>query len=108
MTGIKETKDVINAVLAIRDAIANAKDDGSISILQDYVYFLPALPSLFQAINGADQVPAELTDIDFTEATELRDMLNDAGTSEELQKIFEGIVLIGTGIKGYVAAKKSE
>ena len=108
MTGIKETKEVITAVVAIKQAIENAKEDGSINVLQDYVYFLPALPSLFQAINGADKVPAELTDIDFNEAAELRDVMAEAGATEDLQKIFEGIVLIGTGIKGFVASKKAE
>lgn len=105
-TGIKETKEVIAAVVAIKEAIESAKADGSIGVLADYVYFLPALPSLFQAINGADKVPAELTDIDFEEAIELRKALQDAGAAESLQKIFEGIVLIGTGIKGYVAKQK--
>ena len=57
---------------------------------------------------GADKVPAELTDIDFEEAGELRQALAEAGSSQELQKIFEGIVLIGTGIKGFVAKKKAE
>lgn len=108
MTGIKETKEVIAAVLAIKKAIEDAKKDGKIDFLQDYVYFLPALPALFDAINGADKVPAELTDIDFEEAGELRQALAEAGSSEELQKIFEGIVLIGTGIKGFVAKKKAE
>jgi hypothetical protein len=68
--GIKETKDVLKFGILAEDAIAAAKADGKIGF-EDLGLVVGLVGPLNGAIEGADQIPAELADLDAGEFDEL-------------------------------------
>lgn len=77
MTGIEETKDVIEFVKDLATVIGEAKADGRLDIL-DAVKALKLAPSLTAAIKGADQIRAELSDLSGEEKDQLLTGLKEA------------------------------
>lgn len=70
---IKETLDVIDFGMAVADGVfASLKGDGKIT-MTDVGNFLPALTALPAALESADKVPAELTDLSEEEFGQIRD-----------------------------------
>lgn len=96
--GIKDVKEVLKTGIQIGEGIDKSlEDDGKISIWES-VNFFPALMSMRAAINDIDQVPAQLANIDESEAEELKqfiidelDLSNDV-TEELIEKIFSDIM----------------
>ena len=73
MTDIKNTLEVIDFGMAIAQGVFGAlKDDGKITI-GDLPQLMPALVAMPAAIEGIDQLPAELKDLDEKEVTLIRD-----------------------------------
>lgn len=66
----KELNDVIDFALAAVKVFYAAEADGKID-LNDLALLFPLIPSAQAALSGADQIPAELKDLDPTEAAEL-------------------------------------
>lgn len=70
MAGIKETKELVKFGLVLGKALAEALADGKVD-LTDALKFLPVLRELKDAVEGIDQVPTELKDLDDAEKKEL-------------------------------------
>jgi hypothetical protein len=68
--GIKETMDVLVMLDAWIDAYEKAKADGKID-LDDIQHSVSAIVAAVEAFKDADQIPAELKDLDSMEATQL-------------------------------------
>lgn len=74
--GIKETKEVLKFGILAKDVIVAAKADGKIN-LGDLGLVLPLVGPLNGAIEGAEQIPAELADLDAAEFDELVALAKD-------------------------------
>lgn len=70
--GIKETKEVLELLDSAVGLIAKGAADGSISIA-DGLAFIQLLPKLKTALDGAQLVKTELSDLDEGEVRELAD-----------------------------------
>ncbi len=68
--GVKETKELISLGIALEKAVVAAKADGKIDI-NDLPLLLAVLPKLQPAIDGIDQIPAELKDLSAPEAADV-------------------------------------
>jgi hypothetical protein len=67
-TGINETTDVVIAVLDLLTSHAKAKaDDGKVSRTEAIGILLGNTGSIWTAVNGISEVPAELKDLDAEE-----------------------------------------
>lgn len=98
MKTVKESKEVIALVIATANAINDARADGKIDY-KDTALILPIIPKIGPAIDNIGEVPAELADLDPTEAAELVAQLQsdlNIGSDEVKQ-------LIGSSLK-WIAA----
>ena len=68
--GIKETKEVLKFGILAKDAIIAAKADGHIGF-EDLGLVVGLVGPLNGAVQGSDQIPAELADLDEGELDEL-------------------------------------
>lgn len=68
--GIKETKELVDAVHTAIKAGKTALADGKIDI-QDLGQILVLIPAIQSAVDGAKEIPSELKDLDSAEAAEL-------------------------------------
>lgn len=96
--GIKETKEAVAAVVQLKNAIDKAKADGKFDIREDYGFFVPVALPVVTAFEGAANIPAELDDLDDSEAAELTAEFGNAWKRPAFQKFFKGVVLIASGI----------
>jgi hypothetical protein len=72
MAGIKETQDVIAAISEIKKVVTAELGDGfQWEDVADVAEKLAASPKVVEAIQGADQVWPELTDLDLGEKISL-------------------------------------
>jgi hypothetical protein len=75
MYGIKETKEVIELMLAIGDGVAKSfKDDGKLT-LGDIQHFTGALFLIPSAFAGIENVPHELKDLQENEVVEIKNLI---------------------------------
>ena len=70
LKGIKETKEAVDLGLGLAKALKAAKADGKIDVA-DIAHLIPLLSVASTAVDGADQVVAELKDLSEAEAAEL-------------------------------------
>lgn len=74
--GINESKDLVRFGLLCGKAAAKALEDGKISIF-DLRHLVPLLQPLAHAIDGIEQVPAEIRDLSPEEFQELLQTISD-------------------------------
>jgi len=93
--GIKETKEVLDAAIAVGIGVDKSiSDDGKVSFIE-YTNFVGAALKIPKAISDIGQVPKELSDLDEEEAQEIVDFmvdkldLNHEPTEEDIERIFE-------------------
>ena len=99
MYGIKETIELMQAGVAIKSAVETAKaNDGKIDLLTDWPGFAAALPALFSAVQGGNQIPKELGDLDEEEIQQLRAKFGEIVDNESWGKIFAGLATVASGI----------
>jgi hypothetical protein len=65
--GIKESLELVDLILALSQAIKEAKKDGSVNWM-DIPKFAPVIIAAKKAIEGSDQIEAEIKDLNETEA----------------------------------------
>lgn len=107
MVGITETKDLFRAGVAIKTAIASAKaNDGKIDLLTDWPNFAQVLPALFAAVQGGDQIPAELKDLDEAEIAELRAEFGMIVEDPVYGKLFAGLATAASATAEIIARGK--
>jgi len=95
---IKETSELIEAVIALKDAAAAAKaNDGKINF-GDLALFVPALIKLPDAINDIEQIPRELGDLDEDEIQELAVKFGRLINQVDYQIAFFGLVTAASAI----------
>lgn len=70
MAGTKELKEVVDLGLGVVDVLHAAKADGKVG-LEDIGLLLQLIPVVGPAVQGIDQIPAELADMDVQEASDL-------------------------------------
>jgi hypothetical protein len=70
MAGIQETKDVISAGIAFGEGLGKALEDGAIGV-GDIGHFIEVVVRLPEALEGINEVPVELKDLDEAELAEL-------------------------------------
>jgi hypothetical protein len=68
--GIKETKEAVDLVLAVAKIVVEATKDGKVDA-QDLGLLIALIPVVQPAVEGANQIAAELKDLEVAEATEL-------------------------------------
>ena len=76
MSGIKEISEVVKFVCALGNAIGEAAKDGQVS-LGDAAGLIPLLYKLPSAVDGIDQIPAEVKDLSEDEMAELAQLVKD-------------------------------
>jgi hypothetical protein len=65
--GIKESLELVDLILALSQAIKEAKKDGILNWM-DIPKFAPVIIAAKKAIEGSDQIEAEIKDLNETEA----------------------------------------
>lgn len=85
MSGIKETKELIVLLDQLVGVAVEGLKDGNISIA-DGIKFLQLLPTVKTALDGANQVKSELSELDEQEIRELADLT--MGVCTKILKIF--------------------
>ncbi len=81
--GIKETREVVHAVGSIAVALIDDLKDGKFS-LSEGIAFLTKFGLIRAAVQGINEVPAELADLDASERELLMQDIADALTSAGL------------------------
>ena len=74
--GFKETKEVLDAMIALGKAIEASMEDDKLTLL-DVPNFIPFLTKILPAIEGVEQVPFEFKVADPAEIEELKTYLKD-------------------------------
>lgn len=64
--GVKETTELVKFLAALGNATDTALEDGKVNLF-DITLFLGLIPGISPALNGINEVPAELGDLDNTE-----------------------------------------
>ena len=97
---INETKDVVIFLSKVANAsVAALQDDGKITIA-DAFKFAGAATSLFPALSGISQVPAELADLDPIEKEELIALVKEELELEDnVEQVVEKALQIAGQIK---------
>lgn len=98
MIGIKETIEVLKAVVALKLAWDQSNDDGKFDLKDDSIKFIPAILPVIAAVDGIGQIKAELDDLDDAEIAALDAEFGKAWRNPSVKKIFKGAVLIASGI----------
>lgn len=70
-TGIRNTTEIIALAAALGIAVRNAQSDGKVNA-SDIGELIAVVPRIAPAIEGADEIPAELRDLDPAEAEQLK------------------------------------
>ncbi len=106
--GIKETTELFDAGIALKEAVELSKaDDGKVTF-RDLPYFVAPIPRLITGVEGAGQVPNELGDLDETEIFELEGKFGELVHDEDYQDLFRGMAIAGAAITRIVKRKKEE
>jgi len=74
--GFKETKQILDAMIALGKGIESSLSDGQLNLL-DIPNFIPFLTLIMPALEGAEQVPFEFKVADPAEIEELKQYLRD-------------------------------
>jgi len=74
--GFKETKQVLDAIIALGKGIESSMADGKLNVL-DIPNFIPFLTLILPAIEGSEQVPFEFKVADPAEIEELKAYLKE-------------------------------
>lgn len=70
--GIAETKEVFSSLINILERAAKAKaDDGKINVAEAIAMAIQSAPEVVKAVIGADQIKAEMKDLDKAEVEEI-------------------------------------
>jgi len=98
--GIKETRELFRSGVEMVGAVRiSRQDNGRVDFPGDIPNFLTPLINLPVAINGADQIPAELRDLDQDEITELKAEFGALVQDPRYQKVFQGLLMVADGIQ---------
>lgn len=99
--GNKETKDVLALGFAFAKAYKAAKADGQVNSM-DLPLLVSAFPALGPALEGIDQVPAELKDLDLEEVGDILAFsaahLSESADSESLKRKVEKSLKLGLAV----------
>lgn len=107
--GIKETTELFDAGLALRDAIKLSKaDDGKVTFPGDLVNFVAPIPRIIAGVEGANLVPRELTDLNEEELTALEAKFGQIVHDERYLRIFRGLAMAGDAIIEIIQEEKEQ
>ncbi|MEL6670130.1 MAG: hypothetical protein AAFP08_14250, partial [Bacteroidota bacterium] len=96
LVGIKETKELFKSMVDLKDAVKlSTANDGKLDIPGDLPNFINPLFGLPTAIQGIDQIPAELRDLDQNEIAELREDFGDLVDDPRYIKLFGALLTAG-------------
>jgi hypothetical protein len=106
---IHNTKEVLVLVLKTGDGVKKSLEDGKFEAT-DAVNFMPLIPLLQPAIEGASEIPSELKDLDAQETQELVDLVaKDLGVLANAPRLIEqintGLALVKAGVAFYKTVK---
>jgi hypothetical protein len=88
MAGITETKEVFATLLKFVEAFRKAQENDGMINFSDIGFFVDPIVSLPTAINGIQDIPFELEDLEEEEITELAAQFGDIVDNEEYQEAF--------------------
>lgn len=93
MIGIKETEEAVNFTVELANAVKNVSADGW--QVSDAFALIPVLSELPGAVKGADQIPAELEDLDPQEEQQLIADVEKMGyiTADSRQLVAQAIMV---------------
>lgn len=99
MVGIKETKELLDFVIALGNATSISLEDGKF-FWSEFTNYIGALIKLPVAIQDIEQVPVEMKDLDDAEAKELLQYAKDKLDipEEELEVAIEEHLALGLEI----------
>lgn len=105
--GIKETKDLVGFIALLGNAIDKTTDNGL--QMADFGEFMGALGRVPAALDGIDEVPAEIKDLDAAELSELKaDLASQLDLRDDvLEGIIEESITIGAALFGLVQKIKA-
>lgn len=96
---IHNIKEVVALVIASVDAVKEAKADGKIG-LEDLALLMKLLPVVGPAVDGAGDIPAELSDLSAEEVAEVAAYIMSShalGDSEKAKALISGALQIVAG-----------
>ena len=106
MYGIKETKDVIELMLGIGDAVSKSLNDDGKLTLSDIQHFSSAMFLLPSAFTGIESVPMELKDLAENEVIEIKDLIIQKmpEVGEKWEAVASNAILAAWHIYGVIKA----
>ena len=110
MTDIKNTKEVIALLASLVKAIDRANEDGTINVM-DLDELVSVFPKVIPAIEGIDEVPNEVKDIDVLELEEITELVAELigeVAGDKYEEIGEQLFIAGVAITKAVKAINDE
>lgn len=107
--GIKETSELFDAGIALKQAVElSKKDDGKVTFPNDLVHFVAPIPRIITGVEGVNQVPKELTDLDEQEISILEQKFGQIVYDERYLRIFRGLAIAGDAISELINEEKEQ
>ena len=105
--GIEETKDVLDFMFSVIDAVGKAKEDGEMS-WSDARHFIDPVKKLFEAVEDIEEVLPEIVDLDESEYDELVAYVREKWDYDEenLDWVVDTAIEAGRGILTLVNMQK--
>ena len=106
--GIEETRDIIDFVFSIVEAVGKAKADGEMS-WSDARYFIDPVKKLFEAVDDIEEVLPEIEDLTDAEYDELVEYVKGKWNYDEenLDWIVDTAIEAGRGLMMMINMQKS-
>jgi hypothetical protein len=103
--GIKETTDLLKFVSGLVEAGKASFEDGKVNLV-DLANFVLPLTLLPAAIEGVNQVPAELGDLSDEEIQALVNEVGDIVSDERFGRAFEGAAILADALYEIITGKQ--
>ena len=106
--GIKETRDLLALLKSIERSYVRAKSDNGKIDLNEYFLFFDPATKIPAAIDGIEQIPKELLDIDNVESAEIQNQLDFLLNTDGRRQAFSGLLLLAGGIRMMIEERKAK
>lgn len=106
--GIKETREALQAALAICQTVKSAKADDGVIDGKDTPKMLAVAMPLLAAIKGGEKIPTELSDLSDNEINELKEDFGGVINNKNFQKIYHGLLLMADGVHDEIQDRRTE
>jgi len=106
---IQQTVEFFDAGIALKEAIKiSRQNDGKVNFPGDLLNFIGFLTALPAALDGLDEIPKELDDLDQAEIDVLTERFGEIVADERYQRVFKGLAIAGDAINEIVSQEIEE